>query len=163
MSRPQSLDPGVRVLEDRSVGGGLSARELLLVDTIAERVLEMLRQDGGDNRNGGGLVSAAEVARELGMSRAYVYEHASELGAQRLGDGPRARLRFDLEAAREALIGWNGRHGSERSEAPIASTGAGSRPSAQRGARRGGHYRPQPGAILRSRPPRRATTGTGTA
>jgi hypothetical protein len=44
-----------------------------------------------------GLVDAAALATHLGVSREYVYEHASELGARRLGSGPRARLRFDLE------------------------------------------------------------------
>jgi hypothetical protein len=42
------------------------------------------------------LVDAAEVARRLSVDRAFVYEHAFELGARRLGSGPRARLRFDL-------------------------------------------------------------------
>ncbi len=133
----------------------------VLADRVALRVAALLRGESPPAR----LVDAQTLAAELGVSRAFVYEHAGELGAQRLGDGPRARLRFPLEAARDALIGWNGRHGSERSDARIASAGAGSRPSAQRGTRRVGHYRPQPGAVLRSRPPRRAatTTGTGTA
>lgn len=41
------------------------------------------------------LATAAELATQLGVSRAYVYEHAERLGAIRLGRGPRARLRFD--------------------------------------------------------------------
>lgn len=41
------------------------------------------------------LATAAELAAQLGVSRAYVYEHAERLGAIRLGRGPRARLRFD--------------------------------------------------------------------
>ncbi|MDQ3647482.1 MAG: hypothetical protein M3433_02655 [Actinomycetota bacterium] len=43
------------------------------------------------------LVDAATVADALGVSRAYVYANAADLGALRLGTGPRARLRFDLE------------------------------------------------------------------
>ena len=42
------------------------------------------------------LVDAAAVAEFLAVSRDYVYAHAAELGARRLGTGPRARLRFDL-------------------------------------------------------------------
>jgi hypothetical protein len=42
------------------------------------------------------LVDAAEVARFLDVSTDFVYAHADELGARRLGSGPRARLRFDL-------------------------------------------------------------------
>lgn len=42
------------------------------------------------------LVDAATVAERLGFSRDYVYAHADELGAIRVGSGPRPRLRFDL-------------------------------------------------------------------
>jgi len=51
------------------------------------------------------LVDAATLAGLLGVSRAYVYEHATDLGALRLGDGPRARLRFDPDRARAGLVG----------------------------------------------------------
>jgi hypothetical protein len=40
------------------------------------------------------LLSAAEVARQYGLSRGWVYKHARELGGQRMGTGPKARLRF---------------------------------------------------------------------
>ena len=43
------------------------------------------------------LLSPAELADWLGVERSYVYGHADELGALRLGSGPRARLRFDVE------------------------------------------------------------------
>lgn len=49
------------------------------------------------------LVTAAELARRFGLSRAWVYEHASSLGAVRLGDGTRPRLRFDPEQVARAL------------------------------------------------------------
>jgi hypothetical protein len=41
------------------------------------------------------LLDAAAVARMLGVTRGWVYEHAAELGAIRLGSGTRPRLRFD--------------------------------------------------------------------
>jgi hypothetical protein len=41
------------------------------------------------------LLDAAAVARMLGVTRGWVYEHAAELGAIRLGAGSRPRLRFD--------------------------------------------------------------------
>ena len=44
----------------------------------------------------GGLVDVKMVAEYLGVSAAWVYEHADELGARRLGKGPKARLRFSL-------------------------------------------------------------------
>jgi hypothetical protein len=49
------------------------------------------------------LVDARELAAELGVSVDYVYAHAVELGAMRLGSGPKARIRFDLDRARQAL------------------------------------------------------------
>jgi len=49
------------------------------------------------------LVDARELAVELGVSTDYVYAHAQELGAMRLGSGPKARIRFDLDRARHAL------------------------------------------------------------
>lgn len=40
------------------------------------------------------MIDSKEVARRFGLSRAWVYEHAGELGAVAIGDGPRPRLRF---------------------------------------------------------------------
>jgi hypothetical protein len=49
------------------------------------------------------MVSAGELAQRLGVATSYVYEHAVELGAVRLGTGPKARLRFDVEKATTCL------------------------------------------------------------
>lgn len=49
------------------------------------------------------LVTAAVLAIELSVSRDFVYEHADELGALRLGSGPKARLRFDVATAMACL------------------------------------------------------------
>jgi len=48
-------------------------------------------------------VAAAAVAQHLGVDISYVYEHAGELGARRLGTGPKARLRFRLDLVDSAL------------------------------------------------------------
>lgn len=103
--------------------------------------------DGGGDR----LVSAAALARELGVSRAFVYAHAAELGAIRLGEGPRAHLRFDPEGARAALACY----GSERSQPQTPSVGAASAPRGPRRRRSLATDRPQPGSILPARPRRR--------
>lgn len=58
-----------------------------LVEAIAVRVVELLRTDSP-------LLDAADVARRLGRSRAWVYRNADELGAVRLGEGERPRLGF---------------------------------------------------------------------
>jgi hypothetical protein len=43
------------------------------------------------------LLTAAEVSAWWGVHRGWVYEHASELGAIRIGSGRRPTLRFDPE------------------------------------------------------------------
>jgi hypothetical protein len=94
------------------------------------------------------LVDATELARLLGVSRAFIYEHADALGAMRLGTGKKARLRFDPVATREALTCI----GSRGAPAQTASNGG---DSAQARARSGGRrplHRPLPGQILPLRP-----------
>ena len=44
------------------------------------------------------LLTTAEVAAELAMSEEWVRDHQAALGAIKLGDGPKARLRFEPEA-----------------------------------------------------------------
>jgi hypothetical protein len=51
----------------------------------------------------GHLVDARSLAAYLGVGVSWVYEHADELGARRLGSGPKARLRFSLEEVDERL------------------------------------------------------------
>ena len=69
------------------------------VEAIASRVEELLAlrfsQTGrtGPRR----LLTAAEVSEWWGVERSWVYDHADELGAIRLGTGRRPRLRFDPE------------------------------------------------------------------
>jgi hypothetical protein len=87
----------------------LTARELQLADAIAERVAKLLLHATPAQYS---LVDASTVARALGVSRDFVYSHAAELGGQRIGDGPRGRLRFDLD---RALAAWTSRFESERS------------------------------------------------
>lgn len=41
------------------------------------------------------LIDASEVARLTGRTRQWVYDHQGELGAIRLGSGPKPRLGFD--------------------------------------------------------------------
>jgi hypothetical protein len=72
------------------------------IDAVAARVVEMLRSEQRALA-GAGLVDAAALARLLNVDRDWVYAHARALGAVRLGDGPKARLRFDVARARAAL------------------------------------------------------------
>lgn len=77
------------------------------VDRLAEKVAEMLEprlvaalEAKIANPETTGLVDAAAVADLLGIKRSTVYQHAHELGAVRIGDGDRPRLRFDPERAK---------------------------------------------------------------
>jgi hypothetical protein len=64
-------------------------------ERIAALVAEAVRRDPPAR-----FIDAASTARMLSVERDWVYEHAEELGAVRLG-GPRGRLRFDrLEICR---------------------------------------------------------------
>lgn len=79
-----------------------------LVEAIARRVVELLRDDwrlAAESR----YVDAATLAEDLKVERDWVYAHARQLGAIRLGDGPRARLRFDPEVVAERLAGADAR------------------------------------------------------
>ena len=69
------------------------------VEAIARRVAELL---GAGPQAPVRYVDAAYLARALGVERAWVYAHATQLGGVRLG-GPRGRLRFDLERVRVQL------------------------------------------------------------
>ncbi|HET7053877.1 MAG TPA: hypothetical protein VFI09_08185 [Solirubrobacterales bacterium] len=85
------------------------------VEAIAVRVAELLREAPAPAA-GPRLVDAATVAQRFGLKRSWVYDHAAELGAVRLGDGPRGRLRFDLAKVADALSVCSDRRGSETAE-----------------------------------------------
>lgn len=76
----------------------LNVRELAeaVADVLAERGLV-----GAPGPGSGRILDAAEVSRLLGRDRSWVYEHAAELGAFRFGDGPRARIGFELAAVEQ--------------------------------------------------------------
>ena len=63
---------------------------------------------------GGGLLTATEVALAFNVTRGWVYAHADELGAIRLGDGPRPRLRFDPAIVTGRLQARRGRIAAPR-------------------------------------------------
>jgi hypothetical protein len=70
------------------------------VEEIARRVVALLERRGLGKRE---LVDAAELARRFGIERSWVYTHAIELGAVKLGNGAKPRLRFDPEVAARVL------------------------------------------------------------
>lgn len=71
-----------------------------LMDAVVTRIIDLIRMDGLISPAGGAQrwLDAQQVAKQLGVSREWVYEHADELGARRIGNGPRPRLRFPVLA-----------------------------------------------------------------
>jgi hypothetical protein len=110
LSDPKSMESPPRAVapehgrEHLSRDGICAPRDVSLGDIMAEvralraevRVLQV--QDAS-----GALVDAARIAAELGVSRQWVYQNRDRLGAIRVGSGPKGRLRFDIERARQAL------------------------------------------------------------
>lgn len=66
------------------------------IEALAQRVAELMRDPESVQ-----FIDAAEVAHRFGVSRDWVYEHAEELAAVRVGKGSRPRLRFDVKKVRE--------------------------------------------------------------
>ena len=74
---------------------GLEAIAERLADPVARRVVEMIKEEIVLAAPiAATWLNAAEVAQLLQVTREWVYQHADELGAVRLGGGRRPRLRF---------------------------------------------------------------------
>ena len=103
------------------IGGEMASARIKLdpqaIEAIARRVVELLERRGlvGVPE----LVDAAELARSLGIERSWVYTHAIELGAVKLGSGAKPRLRFDPQVAARVLQ----RVGDGPAAAPPARSG----------------------------------------
>lgn len=88
----------------------------LVADELAERM--------GDQRGDAPpaaparWLSASEVGTMLGINRDAVYRRANELGARRIGSGPKARLRFKAESVEEELAACSVSRGSEDPKPP---------------------------------------------
>lgn len=79
----------------------LSPYERVLVDAIAERVVELLRTDDASRLpRSPRLVDARTVAQALDVNLKSIYRHADKLGGVRVG----RRLRFDLD---RVLRSWS--------------------------------------------------------
>jgi DNA-binding transcriptional MocR family regulator len=117
---------------------------------LAERLAENLR---GKQPPATRLVDASELAKALGVSRETVYEYAAALGARRIGEGPRGRLRFDLNAALEAWTHRSVREGSAARESPARAGNAPARGRRRKGS--GEQLLPIRGPIPITTPPER--------
>jgi hypothetical protein len=82
-----------------------SALDRAAMSSLAREVAQLLRHE----RPGDALMTAREVAARLNVERSWVYTHAEELGAVRIGSGPRPRLRFDPAVIEQRLLPARGR------------------------------------------------------
>jgi len=74
------------------------------IEGIAVRVAALLREAEPDAvAEQPRLITAGELAHQLRVQRPWVYRHRELLGGRRIGTGPRAPWRFELDAARKAL------------------------------------------------------------
>lgn len=87
------------------------------VAAIARQVVELLL-----DADPAPLVDAQTLAVRLGVTRATVYAHADLLGARRVGEGARPRLRFDVA---QATTAWTSRSPNERSQTVDSPASAG--------------------------------------
>jgi hypothetical protein len=71
-----------------------------IAERAARRVVQLLQRPGAGVYQ---LLDPKDLAVALNVSVDYVYAHATDLGVMRLGDGPKARLRFDLRTAQVAM------------------------------------------------------------
>jgi hypothetical protein len=83
------------------------------VEAIARRVAELLRADSPASAQ---YVDASTIARRFGVTRAWVYQHKTELGAVPLGTGPKPRLRFDAGRVEVLLEKQRAEPGPKRRE-----------------------------------------------
>jgi DNA modification methylase len=104
-SRDAYPEPVVAITRDGAV-----RLDQASIEAIARRVAELLSPQAPAEAPPAQLLSATEVAKALGVERSWVYEHAIELGAIRIGDGPRPRLRFDLDTVQRRLAGVSAAH-----------------------------------------------------
>lgn len=102
------------------------------VEAVAQRTAELVVERlAAASVRPVGRVDAHVVAAALGMSVEWVRDHADELGAERRGDGPRPRLRFDLEVAVERAAARSVSKRPEATDPSVPSAKRRRRPSAE--------------------------------
>jgi hypothetical protein len=106
------------LLDPTAIAGNVDERRQLARD-IAVELAPLLAELRSAPQRTDRLVDAATLAEMLGISRHAVYNHAQALGAVRIGDGPRGRLRFNPDTA---LEGWTHRSSRNESRPPENGT-----------------------------------------
>jgi hypothetical protein len=89
------------------------------IEELACHLAELLRPEEAQPALPRRLLTAAEVSEWWRVERRWVYDHAEQLGARRLGTGSRPRLRFDPDDVAERLGAPAPRGGDVRRLRPI--------------------------------------------
>lgn len=111
----------------------MSAREevfarLDALDAKLDRVLVALNSGSQEEER---LLTVAQLADRLGVSRDYLYDHADDFGAIRLGDGKRSHLRFPSDVVTARLTS----NRSHEAESPVVNGETARRKRAPNGTR----------------------------
>jgi hypothetical protein len=120
-----SATPTRDLCPPRRRGLGAIARQVAVdltpqaIEQIATRVATLVhrqqqRQQAEQPHEPTGMLTVTQLAQHLNLNRAWVYEHADELDAIRIGSGPKARIRFDFQTAKAALA----QHRTNKTPAP---------------------------------------------
>jgi hypothetical protein len=123
----------------------------LPADRLADRLAARLSLATGRPE---ALIDASEVARITGKTRAWVYDHAGDLGAVRLGSGRRPRLgchrpascsssqpRRRVYSHHSSIVSRDARPSRRRSAIPVSSSSDTARASLISSVRRTSRYR----------------------
>jgi hypothetical protein len=89
------------------------------IEALAQRVAELVRDPVSVQ-----FIDAAEVAHRFGVSRDWVYAHAKELGAVRVGNGSRPRLRFDVKKVSDRFDSLAGSREPQRAKRSAVRRGS---------------------------------------
>lgn len=129
------------------------------IEAIAVRVAELVKPCGEPVKRR--MLTAEEVGEMHGVSARWVRAHAVELGAVRLGDGPKARLRFDAVQVASAMTRRSrNKHSSEADDRePAGGNGSRSGPGVGTNLDFAPVRDVQPRAITTKRPRAAATAG----
>lgn len=82
---------------------GVVSERLDGLDVIVDEIMD--RGAPSPVAAGPGLYTAAEASARLNVKTRWVYDHADDLGAVRLGDGPKAHVRFPIHRIEELISG----------------------------------------------------------
>lgn len=92
-----------------------------LADLVAERLAARLGGLMAGESDAEVLVDAAEIARRFGKTRSWVYDHAGQLGAVKMGSGTRPRLGFSPARAAAGLNELSARRDVQPAAGPTPS------------------------------------------